>query len=135
MTPRKGPVPPETIEKIADAIEKGEEAEHQEELAEAPDNPEREAEQADPHTCPLCGGVGRLDVPPKQHDRYQTCPGCDGWGQVSTGSHTLEAAIIQCPDCDGRGYRDTSLDAPIDLGQGQPTGAGSEDLGYTPWHP
>lgn len=68
-------------------------------------------------TCPNCASAipltSELDVfAPKPSTRYATCDECEGFGQVATGSHIAEHAVIGCPACSGQGYLTTSGEIP-----------------------
>jgi hypothetical protein len=63
-----------------------------------------------PPVCARCEGTG-LDFTGgepepefREHEQYKTCPDCEGWGQVKTGSRVTGHALQDCPRCTGRGY-------------------------------
>jgi hypothetical protein len=56
-----------------------------------------------------------LDAPPayQANQNYSACATCDGWGMVATGSKRPGYTDAECPDCLGKGYRDTRFDQAL----------------------
>ena len=49
--------------------------------------------------------IGEPATPPYLSDRHSTpCNACDGWGNVTTGSHVANRGVAVCLECDGKGY-------------------------------
>lgn len=74
--------------------------------------------------CPQCGTAITLapDVSgfvPQQSPHYTTCPECQGFGEVATGSLVQEHAVTECPTCGGNGFVSTEtgrgVQAPPDM--------------------
>lgn len=60
-------------------------------------------------TCTNCGTAipfvpGIEGYEPSMGKGFSTCTGCDGFGEVKTGSQVAAHAIMSCPDCHGKGY-------------------------------
>jgi len=73
---------------------------------------EHEGAEPAPVPCPLCEGKGELLIAPRQSPSWKRCDDCDGWGQVLTGSHLPEAAMIDCERCSGKGYAPRPMPVP-----------------------
>lgn len=53
------------------------------------------------------------------------CPGCDGWGQVATGSKVQGQRALPCTSCGGKGWRGPREQAAPQLTPVSPSGAPS----------
>jgi hypothetical protein len=62
-----------------------------------------------PPLCPVCQGTGldfsggQPEPEYKDSPRDVTCPDCEGWGKVRTGSRVQGEEVQACPTCTGRG--------------------------------
>lgn len=88
--------------------------------------------------CPVCAGQipGYVWEPPDQLAIYRadpnktTCPACDGYGQLRSGSRTA-AALVMCMTCAGNGYVER-VQAATAFAQQVAGGGGSVPPGYLP---
>jgi hypothetical protein len=56
------------------------------------------------------------EAPLRESPHTETCPDCDGWGKVLSGSLVAENKRIVCPTCKGLGYKPKQGAAVIDVG-------------------
>lgn len=68
--------------------------------------------------CPTCGQhVDMPEAPPRDPD-IDTCPNCNGWGQVVTGSRVDGHVWRNCSRCDGQGWVVKSVVVPASFNAG-----------------
>lgn len=89
-----------------------------------PDLPEEVEVPAFVILCPNCNTAvpfvpGIEGYEPSMGKDFETCPGCDGMGNVKTGSLVPEFAVLPCPDCQSKGF---ILKDGVTLAEVQPHG-------------
>lgn len=68
--------------------------------------------------CPTCGQhVDMPEAPPRDPD-IDTCPNCNGWGQVVTGSRVDGHVWRNCSRCEGQGWVTKSVTVPASFNAG-----------------
>ena len=62
-----------------------------------------------------------VDRPLRDDDKSNTCPKCDGWGDVKTGSKVQGKTVATCLECNGRGWIGERLNrTPAEVAAGLP---------------